>query len=97
MCCAREMLRHSRRRVYDPPVPTLKLVPPAEPSPVEKVRQRVRAMPKPAAVLQCNRCGGREMIETKTGMLFSGSKASGGTKQILCAACLLKGERVVVL
>lgn len=74
----------------------LKLVPATEPSPAEKVRQRVRAMPKPASVLQCNRCGGREMIETKTGMLFKDGKASGGTKQILCAACLMKGERVVV-
>ncbi|PLC06400.1 hypothetical protein CY658_05025 [Variovorax sp. RO1] len=78
-------------------MPRLKLVPATEPSLAEKVRQRVRAMPRPAAVLQCNRCGGREMIETKTGMLFKDGKASGGTKQILCAACLLKGERVVVL
>ncbi|MBB1599490.1 hypothetical protein [Variovorax sp. UMC13] len=78
-------------------MPRLKLVPPAEPSPAEKVRQRVKAMPRPASLIQCPRCGGREMIETKTGMLFSGGKASGGTKQILCAACLLKGERVVVL
>lgn len=78
-------------------VPRLKLVPAAAASPAEKVRQRVRAMPKPAALLQCNRCGGREMIETKIGMLFSGGQASGGTKQTLCAACLLKGERVVVL
>lgn len=57
----------------------------------------MRAMPKPAAVLQCNRCGGREMIETKTGMLFKDGKASGGTKQIVCVSCLMKGERVVVL
>ncbi|GER21481.1 hypothetical protein [Variovorax boronicumulans] len=78
-------------------MPRLKLVPSAEPSPAEKVRQRVRAMPKPASVLQCTRCGGREMIETKTGMLFKDGKASGGTKQIVCVACLMKGERVVVL
>ncbi len=75
----------------------LKLVPPAEPSPAEKVRQRVKAFPKPASVLQCLRCGGREMIETKTGMQFKDGKASGGTKQILCVTCLMKGERVVVL
>jgi hypothetical protein len=90
------MQRRSSVRVYDPPVPTLKLVPPAEPSPAEKVRQRVRRMDKPSAMLQCNRCGGREMIETKTGMLFKDGKASGGTKQVVCVGCLMKGERVVV-
>lgn len=54
-------------------------------------------MPGPPSVIQCPRCGGREVIETKTGMLFAGGKASGGTKQLLCTACLLNGERVVVL
>lgn len=73
---------------------SLKLVPAAEPTPTERVRQRVRAN-KPATMLQC-RCGGREMIETKTGVLLKGGKPTGGTKQIICAACMLKGERVVV-
>lgn len=36
------------------------------------------------------------MIETKVGMLFKNGRATGGTKQILCAACWVKGERVVV-
>jgi hypothetical protein len=76
-------------------VPNLKLIKPAEPSPVEKVRQRVKAAPKPGAVLQC-RCGSREMIETKTGVLLIGGKPTGGTKQYICAACLMNGERVVV-
>ncbi|MBT2326113.1 hypothetical protein J7E62_27675 [Variovorax paradoxus] len=74
----------------------LKLVPAAEPSPAEKVRQRVRAAPKPASMLQCNRCGGRELIETKTGVLYQDGKPKGGTKQLLCATCLMKGERVVI-
>lgn len=78
-------------------MPPLKLVPPTEPSPAEKVRQRVRAMPKPASMIQCHRCGGREMIETKTGMLLKNGKASGGTKQLICVLCLMKGDRVVVL
>lgn len=54
-------------------------------------------MPTPADMLQCNRCGGREMIETRTGVLFKDGKASGGTKQMVCVACLLKGDRVVVV
>lgn len=73
----------------------LKLVPDAKPSPSEKVRQRLKAQ-KPECILQC-RCGGRELIEVKSGMLFRNGKAVGGTKQYLCAHCLIKGERVVVL
>lgn len=74
----------------------LTVVPPSEPSPAEKVRLRVKAAPKPAAMLQCNRCGGRELIETKTGVLFKDGKPQGGTKQLICASCLAHGERVVV-
>lgn len=72
----------------------LKLVPDTAPSPSEKVRQRLKAQ-KPDVVLQC-RCGGRELIEVKSGMLFRNGKAVGGTKQYLCAHCLQRGERVVI-
>lgn len=65
-------------------------------SPQEKVRKRVRAMPKPATMIQCQRCGGREVIETKIGVMRKNGKPSGGTKQLLCAGCFMKGERVVV-
>jgi hypothetical protein len=76
--------------------PPLKLVPKAAPSAKEAVRQRVRAAPKPVAVLQC-RCGSREVIEARQGVLFQDGRATGGTKVILCVNCLLRGERVVVL
>lgn len=69
---------------------------PAPDSPAERVRKRVRA-DKPAAMLQCHRCGGREVIETKVGMIFKNGRASGGTKSILCATCHRKGERVVLV
>lgn len=59
-------------------------------TPAEEVRKRVRAMPKPADMPQCLRCGGREYIETKIGA------GKGATKQRLCVACMLKGERVVI-
>lgn len=65
-------------------------------TPAERVRKRVRAMPKPPYMAQCYRCGGREMIETKIGVLIKNGKPTGGTKQLLCALCLLKGQRVVV-
>jgi hypothetical protein len=69
---------------------------PAPETPVEQARKRVRAMPKPEAMIQCHRCGGREVIETKTGMLLKEGKATGGTKQLLCVGCLLRGERVTL-
>ncbi|WP_443697691.1 hypothetical protein [Pseudomonas sp.] len=65
-------------------------------TPTEEVRKRVRAMAKPATMVQCHRCGGREVIETKIGVLMKNGKPSGGTKTMICVGCLLKGERVVV-
>jgi len=76
-------------------VPDLRVVPPSTPGPKERARQRIKAMPKPATMLEC-RCGCRELIETKTGMLFKDGKPTGGTPQWICAACLAKGDRVVV-
>jgi hypothetical protein len=60
-------------------VSRLRLIPQAPAPEKERVRQRIKAMPKPATMLQC-RCGSRDMIETKTGVLFKNGKASGGTK-----------------
>lgn len=51
---------------------------------------------RPAVILECHRCRGREIIETKIGMIFEDGKAKGGTKQYLCACCHRKGERVVL-
>jgi hypothetical protein len=65
-------------------------------TPAEQVRKRVRAMPKPATMVQCHRCGGREVIESKIGVMMKNGKLTGGTKVMLCVGCLLNGERVVV-
>lgn len=60
-------------------------------------RRAARASdPKPAAMLQCARCGGREVIETRVGVMYVDGKARGGTKSLLCADCHRKGERVVL-
>ena len=72
----------------------LKLVPPESTPPLEKLRQRIRAN-NPGALLQC-RCGCREAIEVKSGMVYKDGKAQGGTKQVLCAHCFMKGERRVL-
>lgn len=62
-------------------------------TPTERVRKRVRQT-KAGPIAQCHRCGGREVIETKIGVVLKDGKPTGGTKQLLCVACLLNGERV---
>jgi len=69
---------------------------PAPDTPKEEVRKRVRAHDKPAFMVQCHRCGGREVIETKTGVMMKGGRPTGGTKTLLCVGCLLNGERVTL-
>ena len=69
---------------------------PAPNTPIESVRKRVRKT-KTGAIIQCHRCGGREVIETKIGMVSKDGKPTGGTKQLLCVGCLLRGERVVLV
>ena len=82
-------------RVYTEAVPKLSVVPAAAPGPAETLRLRRKTDPRPAALLQC-RCGSRELIETRTGVLMAYGKPTGGTRQMLCAVCLTKGQRVVV-
>lgn len=65
-------------------------------TPAEQVRRRVRAMPKPEAMVQCHRCGGREVFITKIGVVIKAGKPSGGTSAYLCACCFMRGERVVL-
>jgi hypothetical protein len=69
---------------------------PAPDTPVEQARARIRKMPKPATMIQCHRCGSREVMITKIGMLLKNGKATGGTPQVLCASCHRGGERVVL-
>jgi hypothetical protein len=74
------------------PLHVVKPTPKPEESPV---RKRLRAT-KPAEMLQCRRCGGREVIETRIGVEFVGGKTRGGTKALICAECQRRGERVVL-
>jgi hypothetical protein len=75
----------------------LHLIPgtPAPDTPAEEVRRRQRAA-KPAEMLQCPRCAGREVLVTVTGATVQGGKVKGGTKAYVCAGCHRKGERVVL-
>lgn len=63
----------------------------------DKLKKARKANPAAAHRLTCHRCGSSEVIETKVGMIFKNGKAQGGTKQILCASCFMKGERVVLV
>lgn len=76
-------------------MPKLSAVPPSAPPSSEKLRQRIKAMPKPAAMLEC-RCGSREFIELKSGVEYVDGKARGGTKALACANCWRNGERVII-
>jgi hypothetical protein len=67
---------------------------PAPDSPTERVRKRLRATKGP--LLQCHRCGSREVLQTKVGVEIVDGKPRGGTKALVCASCWLKGERVVL-
>lgn len=75
----------------------LHLIPgtPAPDTPAEGVRKRLRSS-KPADMLQCPRCAGREVLVTVTGATIKSGRVSGGTKAWLCAGCHRKGERVVL-
>jgi hypothetical protein len=65
-------------------------------TPRQRAVDKVKAAPKPGTMLQCPRCGGREVLSLLSGVLFKNGKPTGGTRQIVCAACYMKGERIVL-
>jgi hypothetical protein len=65
-------------------------------SPATKARARRKLDDKPAEMLQCLRCGGREITETRIGAILKGGKVTGGTRAWVCTCCLLNGQRVVM-
>ena len=89
------MPRRSRRRAYDGRVLKLTIVPASTPPESERLRLKRRADPKPPAMLQC-RCGAREVLQVKAGVMIRAGKPVGGTLQLLCAACFMQGKRVVL-
>jgi len=65
-------------------------------TPKQRAVDRLKAAPKPAGIVQCPRCGCREVLELKSGVKLNNGKPTGGISQIVCAACFLKGERIVL-
>lgn len=77
----------------------LHLVPEAlKPAETEKDRilKRVKGYAKPTDMIQCHKCAGREVFETRIGVFSSGRSWKGGSKVLLCALCFMRGERVVL-
>ena len=68
---------------------------PSAPAP-DQPKLKSRTAAKPAEMLQCPRCSGREFIETVIGAMVQARKLKGGTRQVICVGCFLRGERVVV-
>lgn len=73
----------------------LHIVPPI-PKPDDGPNSRRKRAAKPPELLHCPRCSGREVIETVIGGSVQAGKLKGGTRQIICVGCLLKGERIVL-
>jgi len=95
------MLHLSRKQDYDGGMndkPTFHVIngTPAPDTPRERAMKRARSMPRPAEMIRCHRCGGAEVFQTKIGMMYKDGKATGGTKQVLCALCFMNGQRVVI-
>jgi len=72
----------------------LSIVPKTTAPESERRRQRLKES-KPAALIEC-RCGCCEVIEIKSSVLLKDGRPQGGVKQLICAACFAKGERVVL-
>lgn len=64
--------------------------------PRQKARKVMQKRPQAAHLLRCHRCGSSSVVEVKTGMIVKSGKPQGGTKQLLCAFCLMKGQHVVL-
>lgn len=66
-------------------------------TPAAEVKRRMRRHPKPAGMIRCHKCGGGEVLETRSNVVFEGGKTKRGTKILICAMCFMRGERVALL
>lgn len=78
---------------------TLRIVPKADPSPAEAVRQRVRKMVRKDGALQCNRCGCRTSLTLVNGVIVKSGRKRGGTviEKDICAECWKRGDVVSMM
>ena len=71
----------------------LRLVKSVEPGPKQAVIERVKAMPNPDGIWQCNRCGSRLVMTTEAGVMTRNGRKQGGTviDKDVCASCWKQG------
>ncbi|TKR55329.1 hypothetical protein D7I39_10925 [Allopusillimonas ginsengisoli] len=71
----------------------LKLVPPREPTPSEKLLERVKKRARPDGMLQCNRCGGRTLMTLTHGVIVKNGRKQRGTiiEKDVCYDCHKRG------
>ena len=71
----------------------LRLVKSVEPGPKQAVIERVKAMPNPDGIWQCNRCGSRLVMTTESGVMTKNGRKQGGTviDKDVCASCWKQG------
>lgn len=65
-------------------------------TPKQRAVDRIKRMPRAQEMIQCHRCGGREVLVLLLGAVLKNGKVSGGTKQYVCGCCYMKGQRVVL-
>ncbi|MAB96936.1 MAG: hypothetical protein CMK71_02555 [Pseudomonadaceae bacterium] len=69
--------------------PHLTLVPYKAPTYKQRVRAKIKAMPKPDGMLFCPFCGGRGVLSITAGVIIKDGKRQRGTSIIkdVCADC----------
>jgi hypothetical protein len=79
--------------------PTLSLVPRHQPDARDETILRVKKMPRPDGMLQCPRCGCREVLNTQAGVIITKGRRKPGTKIAIdeCAQCWKAGLHVSML
>ncbi len=98
MSCANVTARPSAELVYDQRVPTrppkLNLITSPELTHGQKVLSRVKRRPRPQGMLACPRCGSRDVITIRNGVVVKGGKqVSRGTVIVEkdCGPCWKQG------
>jgi hypothetical protein len=92
------MLPHLKRQAYNHRMSRFTVITGTPPPDTreQRVIDRIKKTRKPANMIQCPRCGSREVLPLTTGALLRDGKVTGGTTVHVCASCFMKGERVVL-
>jgi hypothetical protein len=73
------------------------ILPDLELSPADKVLSRVKKQPRPDGMLQCPRCGSRDVINIRNGVIVKAGRQTFRGTQIVkdaCGLCWKKGATI---